>query len=247
MAKFVAAINGFISPELVIRATDKGVKERTPEQVRHNKYNLQFVSAIDPAFRHDSFTYSVFHRLDDGTVVQDFLKVWTPDIKKNIKLDPDEIVGEIAQYNAKWGITITYSDQYQLESLQQLARRKGFEILGNDFTGKSKPKMFGSLKNLLRINKLRLLDKPIIYQQLTRLQQKNTALGGIQISAPRGAHDDVAAVIALGTQAAIQLYPVKKEEKKETTLEDLCMAQISRNNKLKSEGLWVGFDPFLGT
>ena len=240
LAKFVTSISGFLPPELVIPAIDKGIKVRLISDIRKTGWNPQCVSVIDPAFRHDSFAYSIFHRTNDGTVVQDYLKVWTPDRKLGIKLDPDEILTDIAKTNKEYGVNITYSDQYQLESLQQLAMRKGFSIIGNDFTGKSKPKMYGSLKGLFRTNKIRLLDRPIIYQQLTRLIKKLTPMGGVQISAPAGAHDDVASVIALGAEISIQLYPSKQMEKVEPTLWDLCIQDIKKKNKLQEES-WVEF------
>lgn len=243
LGKFVQSVSGFITSDLVIAATDKGIKERKVNDVKKGMWKHQFVSVIDPAFRHDSFAFTIMHRTDDGTVVQDLLKVWTPDKKLGVKLNPDEIISEIAQINKEWGISITYSDQYQLESLQQLALKKGFSIIGNDFTGKSKPKMYGSLKNLFRTNKIRLLDKPIIFQQLTRLIKKLTPMGGVQISAPPGAHDDVASVIALGAECAIQLYPSKLMEKVEPTLWDLCVQDIKKKNRMR-EDMWINFDAF---
>ncbi len=243
LAKFVQSISGFITPDLVVSATDIGIKERTPAEAKKGSWKHQFVSVMDPAFRHDSFAFSVWHRTDDGTVVMDLLRVWTPDKKAGIVLDPEHILSEVARINKEWGISLTYSDQYQLESLQQLAMRKGFNIVGNDFTSKSKQKMYGSLKNLFRINKIRLLDKPIIYQQLTRLQRKLTPMGSVQISAPSGAHDDVASVIALGAECAIQLYPTKMVDKVEPSQWDICLADIKRKSKGRDGG-WTSFDAF---
>lgn len=244
LGKFVQAVSGFITPDLVVSATDKNVKERKINDVRKGAWKHQFISVMDPAFRHDSFAFSIFHRTHDGTVVQDLLKVWTPDKKLGIILDPNDILDDVAKLNKEWGITLTYSDQYQLESLQQLALQKGFSIVGNDFTGKSKPKMYGSLKNLFRTNKIRLLDKPIIFSQLTRLVKKLTPMGGVQISAPPGAHDDVASVIALGAECAIQLYPTKLAEKVEPTQWDICMNDMKRKAKLREEGQWANYNAF---
>ena len=243
LGKFVTSVSGFLTPDLVIAATDKGIKTRSVNDIKKGAWKHQFISVMDPAFRHDSFAFSIFHRTDDGTVVQDYLKVWTPDRKLGIRLDPDEIISEIAQINKEWGITLSYSDQYQLESLQQLAMRKGFNIIGNDFTGKSKPKMYGSLKNLFRTNKIRLLDRPIIFQQLTRLIKKLTPMGGVQISAPPGAHDDVASVIALGAECAIQLYPTKLVDKVEPSQWDICLQDMKRKNRMREDS-WVSYDAF---
>lgn len=242
LAKFVSAVDGFLDPQTIKDCIQTGIKERKPEDFK-DKYRMQFVSVIDPAFRHDDFVYSIFHRDPDGTVVQDFLKVWSPDKRKGIILDPIEIVNFIANENKRWGIKITYSDQYQLESLQQHARKAGFEIIGNDFTGKSKPKMFGSLENLFRTKKIKILDRPVIQTQLGRLVKKRTALGGVQIVTPAGAKDDVAAVLALGAEVSIQLYPTLIIEKKDPTLYDLCIEDMKRKKRIGRDQweLFTGF------
>ena len=127
---------------------------------------------------------------------------------------------------------------YQLEALQQLAQQHQFSIIGHDFTGKSKAKMYGSLIQLLRTNKIKLLDHVVIYQQLTQLQKKLNAMGGVAISAPNGKHDDVASVVALGATVALQAYPVVKPLVKQKTLFDEGVECI-RRRATASEEAWV--------
>jgi len=174
----------------------------------------------------------------DGTVVQDILKTWTPDSKQGERLDPAAIIEEIGLLTKQWGISVVYSDQYQLEALQQLALQHNFAIIGNDFTGKSKAKMYGSLLHLMRTAKLRLLDLPVVYQQLTQLQKKMNALGNVQIAAPSGRHDDVASVIALGTSVALLHMPTMARPKKTPTLFEEGLACIKRKN-IASQEAWV--------
>lgn len=242
LAKFVSAIDGFLDSQQIRDCVQLGIKERKPDDFK-GRYRMQFISVIDPAFRHDDFVYSIFHREPDGTVVQDYLKVWSPDKRKGIVLEPLEIINFIAQKNREWGIKITYSDQYQLESLQQHARQAGFEIIGNDFTGKSKPRMFGSLENLFKTKKIKILDRTVIQTQLSRLIKKRTPIGGIQIVTPAGVKDDVAATIALGAEVAIQLYPTVISEKKEKSLYDMCIEDMKRKSRLK-EDKWESFTGF---
>jgi len=135
-----------------------------------------------------------------------------------------------------WKLTYVVSDQYQLEALQQLAQQHQFSIIGHDFTGKSKAKMYGSLIQLLRTNKIKLLDHVVIYQQLTQLQKKLNAMGGVAISAPNGKHDDVASVVALGATVALQAYPVAIVKQK--TLFDEGVDCI-RRRAAASEEAWV--------
>jgi len=123
LCRFVSAISGFFAVELVERATKGHGKGRTRSQNEAQGLRPLYVAAMDPAFRHDSFAFAIFHMDPDGTVVQDILKTWTPDSKRGERLDPATIIDEIAHLTKEWGISVVYSDQYQLEALQQLALR----------------------------------------------------------------------------------------------------------------------------
>jgi len=238
LARFVSAISGFIPPELVVEAIQKNVKERKKADNEVGAVQPMYIGAMDPAFRHDSFAFTIFHMDATGAIIQDVLRLWTPDKKLKITLDPLVIIAEISQLVKDWALTFVFSDQYQLEALQQLAQQHGFSIIGNDFTGKSKAKMYGSLLQLLRTKKLFLLDLPVVYQQLTQLQKKLNAMGGVAIAAPAGKHDDVASVIALGCSAALQAYPSPKPIEKKKTLFDEGLACIARKTAQADE-VWV--------
>lgn len=239
LARFVTSISGFLNPELVKDAIQTHKKFRTRADNEQQNIQPLYIGAMDPAFRHDSFAFTIFHMETDGTVVQDILKTWTPDKKLKVTLDPTVIVAEIAHLAKEWQLSFVYSDQYQLESLQQLAQAYGFTIIGNDFTGKSKAKMYGSMVQLLRTHKIKLLDIPVIYQQLTQLQKKLNAMGGIQIAAPPGKHDDVASVIALGCSAALMAYPSVKPIVKEPSLFEIGKATIMKRAENSSTEQWV--------
>ena len=238
LCRFVSAISGFFSLELVDRATKGHGKERTRTQNEAEGLRPLYVAAMDPAFRHDSFAFSIFHTDTEGNVIQDVLKTWTPDSRRGERLDPASIIAEIAHLTHEWNISVVYSDQYQLESLQQLALQHNFAIMGNDFTGKSKAKMYGSLLNLMRTGKVQLLDLPVIHSQLSQLQKKMNALGNVQIAAPQGRHDDVASVIALGTSVALLHMPTIERPKKVPTLFEEGLACIHRKNSTATE-VWV--------
>ena len=214
------------------------MKERKKADNEVGAVQPMYIGAMDPAFRHDSFAFTIFHMDATGAIIQDVLRLWTPDKKLKITLDPLVIIAEISQLVKDWALTFVFSDQYQLEALQQLAQQHGFSIIGNDFTGKSKAKMYGSLLQLLRTKKLFLLDLPVVYQQLTQLQKKLNAMGGVAIAAPAGKHDDVASVIALGCSAALQAYPSPKPIEKKKTIFDEGLACIARKTAQADE-VWV--------
>lgn len=238
-AQFVKSISSFIRGEFVDNCTEKGKKERTYREIIESGFVPSPVAVMDPAFRHDSFAFSIFHNDHKGTVVQDLLKVWTPNKKLGLVLDPETIMEEIASYLRAWNISIVYSDQYQLEALQQIGQKKGFTVLKNDFTTTSKAKMYGSLENLLRMGKISLLDHNVTYQQLTRLSKKLTAQNRVQIEAPPGEFDDVASVTAMGAFLAIQLYPTAvPPQKREKTLFEEGLECIARKRQMALKEEW---------
>lgn len=238
LTRFVTAISGFLPLELVERATRGHGKERTRQQNEEKGLRPLYVAAMDPAFRHDTFAFTIMHMDPDGSVVQDVLRTWTPDARLGQRIDPAAVLSEIGQLTRQWNLSVVYSDQYQLEALQQLALLHHFTIIGHDFTGKSKAKMYGSLLHLLRTDKLKLLDLPLIYQQLTQLQKKNNPMGSIQIAAPPGRHDDVASVVALGASLALLHAPTLVVPKKAPTLFEEGLACLKRRNQAQSE-VWV--------
>lgn len=239
LTRFVAAISGFLPLELVERATRGHGTARTRQQNEEHGLRPLYVAAMDPAFRHDTFAFTIFHVDQHGVVVQDLLKTWTPDQKLGIRLDPAEILRELGQICQQWGISTIYSDQYQLEALQQLALQHSLSIIGNDFTGKSKAKMYGSLLHLLRTDKLHLLDLPVVYQQLTQLQKKLNAMGHVQIAAPQGRHDDVASVIALGTTVALMHLPSMTTPTKPKSLFQEGLECIKRRQQTALQETWA--------
>lgn len=239
LARFVTAISGFIPSDLVLKATDKDKKERTRAENENGTLLPNYVAAMDPAFRHDSFAFSIFHMDDKGVVVQDLLKTWVPNAKLNIKNDPSAIMAEIGQLVHQWNIGVVYSDQYQLESLQQLAQQHQFSIIGKDFTGGSKAKMYGSLLHLLRTDKIKLLDQAEQISQLCMLQKKLNPMGHVRIAAPQGRHDDIASVLALGTSVALQMTPNLKPLKREKSLFELGVECIKRRSIEAQAETWA--------
>jgi hypothetical protein len=238
LARFVSSINSYFPAELIHKATMQNKAERTRAENEDSGMLPNYVAAMDPAFRHDDFAFSIFHVDKDGTVVQDVLKVWSPNENGGQRLNPGDILAEIGAICHNWNIGVVYSDQYQLESLQQMAQTYNFSIIGKDFTGASKAKIYGSLLHLMRTEKIKLLDKPVIITQLTQLQKKLGAMNTVRISAPNGKHDDVASVIALGASVALMHRPDIKLVKKEPTLFDLGMDCI-RRRRLEAEEVWT--------
>ena len=239
LAQFVKSISSFILGSDVDKCTAKGTKARSYKSIIESGDIPSPVAVMDPAFRQDSFAFAIFHNDRKGVVTMDVLKVWTPNKKIGYVVDPDEVMTEIGRILKEWNISVVYSDQYQLEALQQIGQRLGFTVIKNDFSNTSKAKMYGSLSNLLKTGMISLLDESIIYQQLTQLQKKRTSMGTIQISAPENGHDDVATVVAMGAELAIQLRPrpVPMKERPMTLFEE-GLECIRRKNAIAREEMW---------
>jgi hypothetical protein len=237
LAVFVSSLSGFLPADGVHVACAGHGTERTRAQNETSGWQPTYVAAMDPAFRHDTFAFTICHMDAEGRVVQDLLRTWTPDSKLKQRLDPAAIMAEIGALVGHWGINLVYSDQYQLEALQQLALQHRFSIVGRDFTGASKAKMYGSLLHLIRTSKLHLLDVPLIVTQLTQLQKKLNPMGHVQIAAPPGKHDDVASVIALATSVAVMQAPARVLPPKVHTLFEEGLDCIRRRRQ-EAEIAW---------
>jgi hypothetical protein len=213
-------VSGFIGRELLEKAVSKGtgISERPPVDPLDAKTKIvpQYVAAMDPAFRHDSFGFCILHKDATNGIVLDLLRQWEP--IKGTKLNPKEVLAEINQILNEYGLSHVYTDQYQFESLQALALDLGLMIEGVDFTNRSKAKIYGNLHQIINQGKLVLLDPDLsqpaatLVREIAQLERRMTPTGAIQIKAPEGKHDDMATVLALAAVKAVWQDPIVKDE-----------------------------------
>ena len=211
----VDSISGMFPESLMRKAFEKAPAKRD--------YNDKwwYIATLDPAFRGDDFAFSIGHYEPDKGFVQDLLKKWTP---RETKLNPAVILDEVKVDLHEYNIETVYSDQYQLESLQQLALERGFSIVGMDFTPTSKSKMFGSFLQLLRNDRIHLLRDYEQFQQFLWTQRTVGHGGYVRISAPVGKHDDLVMVTVLCVTMAIRFEPenpAHNKEKEKTPFEQI--------------------------
>jgi hypothetical protein len=197
MAKFTDSQSSFLVWSLVEKAIDRGLKRR--EKVE----GVEYVAAIDPAFRHDSFTMTVMHNEKQRGVVQDLIVEWEPPLGG--KLNPAEMLNKVKAIMDEYGLDWVYSDQGQIDSLQALAEDRDFTIIEHTLTTKSKFKMMKNLESLLNQSRLRLLDLDGQESQLKNLQKTLGPAGYISVAAPLGKKDDLALVTALAASQALAL------------------------------------------
>lgn len=249
LCKFYDSISGFLARHLIEIAAEKGkgyAQRRAVKDEDHTKAGgtrPNYVAAMDPAFRHDNFAFCICHRDEHGHIVVDVLKKWTPE--RGQKLNPKVVLGEIAIYAKEYGILSIYTDQYQLESLNELAMDIGLSLDGVDFTNRSKARIYGNLQQLVNQQKLTLLDPDLnedaktTMNELIWLERRLTDGGNVQIKAPDGKTDDLATVVALATYQSVWMMPDTIAEDvrfKEPTLFERGMATIQKRQRLDESG-----------
>ena len=194
LAQFQDSISGFIPSVLVQDAVDLGVNERPYEP------GVNYFCAIDPAFKRDSFGFTILHN-DKGKIVQDVVRRFSGTVAA--PLNPAAVLDFIIPLIKAYGCSLIYSDQYHLESFGQLTRERGVEIFPVTFTAKSKAELYGNLQQLFLQRKIRLLDDYETIKEVKSLERKLTEGGSVQIGAPSGQHDDMATVLVIAAKQAM--------------------------------------------
>lgn len=225
LAQFQDSISGFLNTTLLSAAVTSGITQRLPEP------NAYYVAAMDPAFRHDAFAFTIVHVDPKRGIVQDVIirELPTP----GMPVDPAHMIRRVAALCKQYRVVVVYTDQYQLESLRYIAMQAGISLEGCDFTGGSKAEIYGSLQSLVNQQRIKLLDDAEQLKELKSLEKRLLPGGGTQISAPLGMHDDLATVVALASAKATWLLPsvprkVETEWAEKTPFERV-QEQIKRN------------------
>jgi len=233
-AEFQDSISGFLPGVLVSRAALDAPTERPPQA------GMRYVAAIDPAFKRDAFGFTIVHLDEKGKVVQDLVRRWIGESGR--PLEPAVVLSEIAPIAAAYGLRVIYSDQYHFESLSQLARQHALELMAVTFTSKSKAQIFGNLQQLFYQDRIRLLDHHETQKELRQLERRVSDGGSIQISAPAGLHDDMAAVLAIAASQVMNTRPrmpdVKSTPTHDQVIRDRIAAQIARKHAGTEQVMW---------
>ena len=202
LALFQDSISGFLPAQLVEAAVDRGLTSRPPAT------GYSYVAAIDPAFRRDAFALAIMHRDESGRVLQDVALAIRP--RPGETLNPRTCLVETATICKRYGLSVLYSDQYQFETLRELALEYGLMIMGVPFTAKSKAEMYGNLQQLFAQGTIRLLDDPETVRELKTLERTLTNAGSIQIGSPPGGYDDLCSVVCIAANQARLFLPAQQ-------------------------------------
>lgn len=195
LAEFAKSVSGFLSPVLLRAAATPGLGQRPPEK------GVSYVATMDPAFRRDAFAFCLGH-VKGGEFILDFICQWSG--TRESPLSPLMALQAIAKICQGYGIRSVVSDQYHLESLQELASSVGLLVEPSPITADLKGKMWGEVQGLLALGKLKLLDHPLLLDQMAKMEKRLTPGGTVQYQGG-GSHDDLAMVLALCVHRALQM------------------------------------------
>jgi hypothetical protein len=233
LAEFQDSISGFLPTRLVEAATDWGIATRPPQE------GLTYVAAMDPAFKRDSFAFTIVHN-QEGTIFHDLSIRWVGTVSK--PLNPAVMMDEIIPILKAYGLQLLYTDQYQLESLQQLFLEKGFTLIGQPYTGQNKSAKYGNLQQLFYQGKIRLCDNSELLRELKSLERKLTPQNIVQIESPAGQFDDMASTLTLAVSNAMYLSTsaptVRKEPTEVEKLHERITEQIAKARFVANELSW---------
>lgn len=230
LAEFFDSITGFLSASLLRTTVTNGQSRRAPEPGR------LYIATLDPAFRRDAFAFAIGH-LEKGVWVLDHLESWrgTPAAPES----PTRVLSSVARTCKAYGVRLVVSDQYHLESLQELAQGHGLVIEPCPMTAMVKNTMWGEFQSLLTQGKLKLLDHTDLLAELASLEKTLSPTGTVSIS---GKRDDLAMVVALNVHKCLQMGEPRasaEELRKQIPLSKQVKMRIEkRNRQPKGSGLW---------
>jgi hypothetical protein len=178
-------ISDFIPLDILERATDFGVRERSP--MRGVKY-FAFTDAAGGTGK-DAFSICIAHREKDGTVVIDFLRERRP------RFVPAEVVAEYAAILRLYNVTQITGDRYSSGWNADEWSRAGFRYLPSERT---KSEVYLASLPMLLSGQVRLIDNEAMRQQFVGLERRVHSNGreSVDDSGAASANDDLSNVCA---------------------------------------------------
>jgi hypothetical protein len=229
LAVFQSSVSGFLDPERVKACVRTGIREIPPAPTN------VYVAAMDPGFKRDAFGIAIGHATPGGVEI---------DVLRQIRRDPNQpplnpetiFDVDLVPLLKAYRIGTVECDQYHFESLLQLALQRNFSLNYTPFSATTKASLYGNLKSLVNQGRLKLPDHPETVDELGKLELTLGEQGNVKIAAPRGAHDDMATVVALVAHHCAWLMPIPEAPRegaarREPTIHEVCMAQVEARSR----------------
>jgi hypothetical protein len=262
LKKFVDSVSQFIKREVFEKCVQVGVAENAPNIPTSPNYDSakptpRYVAVMDPAFRRDAYGFAIVHHERGKGIVVDKLMRFLPrparDKGKSIKLNPKDVMQDILPHLKAFGVTHVFSDQHQLETLQQLWLAEGIAVEGFDFTPRSKTQILGNLESLINQQRIWMLDPktgPVqaqAFEEVVALEKVLRPGGGVGISAPPNGFDDMAMCIALAAAKAMWVFApemptgpeLPEEHKHKSAFERVQQMLTVRKDATEENDVWA--------
>lgn len=174
---------------------------------------LTYVAAMDPATRGNAWTLVVASRRrgNDGTLRNTIVLAHEWKGTRSNPLDPDTVLGEIAEIVGAYRVSAVVTDQFASDALQSIARRHDLWLIVEPQTVGSKLRMFDDFARKVSDGQVELPPKETsgrqLRQDILNTKKRLTANGmSIQYAdTPDGRHADYAPSVA-SVMAALDKY-----------------------------------------
>ena len=197
-ANFVDSLSNFILPEFTDMAVLKGVEFLPPEE---DDSDVNYIAAIDAAFKSDRFTFTVVG-VKDGRIRQYIAKGWQGSKKEPVSIF--EVAEYIRVIAKQYDIHYIAADQFAFQPLKEIFDKFGLTLEEYVFNPAFKKKIYYNLKKIIHGQQIDLLDCPVQTKEIKELVVEQTATGTIRIGHPAGGSDDYSDSLSTASYLAIE-------------------------------------------
>ena len=133
----------------------------------------EYVAAMDPAARRNRWTLCIGGRWERGKIGVAVAREWVPG--GNQRLDPDIVLGEIAEVCKKYNVYRVMTDQWSIEAMRTVAAKHGLTLVEMNSQGKTRFQEFDQVRLAVQRRTIELPPIDGLQRDLKRLKKKATA------------------------------------------------------------------------
>ncbi len=156
--EFRTDVTGFIDRDKLTEAVDQGVAERPP-----TGGHVAFADAaagLEESADGDSYTLSIGHAIDDGTVIIDLVREWKP------PFSAADVTSSVASLLLEYGCDTVTTDGYSAGFVRSELARHGIGHAVSEF---DKSALYAATLPMLTSRRVRLLDNKNSHRSVLRV------------------------------------------------------------------------------
>jgi len=189
LAEFADAETTMFPTALLSACARKGMGK-----LEHND-RCEYVAAMDPATRGNAWTLIIMTR-EKGKKTIVCSRYWQG--SRVTPLNPTEVLMEIREQLAEYGLNWSYTDQYAGDALVDIASDVGLDLVIDEWTASNKTKAFMALQTEMAAGNVVIPDDPMLIKDMQMVKKRVTAAGFSIVLplTPDGRHCDYAPPLA---------------------------------------------------